>query len=73
VRSQESNVPDPRPGTLEFAVLQNPGAEAVVDGDVRWTYAGWDEIARRLGVFLRDRYGIGPGDRVAWMLTNRRE
>jgi fatty-acyl-CoA synthase/long-chain acyl-CoA synthetase len=66
-------VSDPRPGTLEYAVAQNPGAEAVVDGGVRWTYEAWDEVARRLGVFLRDRFGIDAGDRVAWMMTNRRE
>ncbi|MEN8182948.1 MAG: AMP-binding protein [Myxococcota bacterium] len=64
---------DPRPGTLEYSVQQFPDAEAVVDGDVRWTFQQWDETSRRLASFLRDRLGVGPGDRVAWMMNNRGE
>jgi len=66
-------VADPAPGTLDFTVRQNPKGEAIVDGDTRWTFDDWDERACRLASFLRDRFGIGSGDRVAWMLHNRAE
>ena len=66
-------MPEPQPGTLDFVVRQNAKAEAIVDGEVRWTYDEWDAHACRLASFLRDRWGIGAGDRVAWMLHNRAE
>ena len=46
---------EPRPGTLDFVVRQNAQAEAIVDGELRWTYDEWDARACRLGSFLRDR------------------
>jgi acyl-CoA synthetase (AMP-forming)/AMP-acid ligase II len=63
-------MPDARPGTLDFVARQSPAAEAIVDGDLRLTWAQWEERACRLGSFLRDRFGLGKGDRVAWMLFN---
>jgi acyl-CoA synthetase (AMP-forming)/AMP-acid ligase II len=66
-------VTEPRPGTIDFVVQQNPRGEAIVDGGIRWTYEQWDALACRLGSFLRERWGIGAGDRVAWMLHNRAE
>jgi fatty-acyl-CoA synthase/long-chain acyl-CoA synthetase len=64
---------EPRPGTLDFVVRQHASAEAIVDGELRWTYDEWDARACRLASFLRDRWGLGAGDRVAWMLHNRAE
>ncbi len=62
---------EPAPGTLDFIVRQNPGKEAIVDGEIRRTYAQWDERACRLANFLRDRFDLARGDRVAWMMHNR--
>jgi acyl-CoA synthetase (AMP-forming)/AMP-acid ligase II len=64
---------EPAPGTLDFSVRHNPQGEALVDGAIRRTYDEWDERACRLASFLRDRWGIGRGDRVAWMMHNRAE
>jgi acyl-CoA synthetase (AMP-forming)/AMP-acid ligase II len=64
---------DPAPGTLDFIVRQNPGGEALIAPGVRRTWQQWDERARRLASFLRSRFGIRRGDRVAWMLHNRPE
>ncbi|MFC5352799.1 AMP-binding protein, partial [Azospirillum lipoferum] len=48
---------------------RSPGALAVVDGDLRLTYAEWLERIRRLvGAF--DRLGLHPGDRIATALQN---
>lgn len=61
---------DPKPGSLEFVARQNPQGEAVVGSAGRMTWDEWDERACRLASFLRDRLGIGRGDRVAWMMHN---
>ena len=54
------------------AVARDPEALAVVDGAVRMTYAGWDgEIGRVAGGLTR--LGIGTGDAVAAVLSNRVE
>ncbi|HYF86732.1 AMP-binding protein [Azospirillum sp.] len=48
---------------------RSPDAVAIVDGDLRLTYAQWLERIRRLvGAF--DRFGLHPGDRVATALQN---
>ncbi|WP_434621363.1 AMP-binding protein [Azospirillum sp. B2RO_4] len=48
---------------------RSPGAVAIVDGDLRLTYAEWLERIRRLvGAF--DRLGLHPGDRIATALQN---
>jgi len=64
---------DPVPGTLDFAARMNPQAEALVDAPLRRTWNEWDERACRLGSFLRERFDLRRGDRVAWMMFNRAE
>jgi 2-furoate---CoA ligase len=58
--------------SLLYAAERTPGAEAVVDGDVRLTYANLRERAARLARGLAGR-GIEPGDRVAAVARNRHE
>ncbi|MBY6263621.1 long-chain fatty acid--CoA ligase [Azospirillum sp. 412522] len=51
---------------------RSPDAVAIVDGDLRLTYAQWLERIRRLvGAF--DRLGLHPGDRIATALQNTHE
>ncbi|MBB3268410.1 2-furoate---CoA ligase [Azospirillum sp. OGB3] len=48
---------------------RSPRALAIVDGDLRLTYAEWlDRIRRLVGAF--DRFGLCPGDRIATALQN---
>jgi 2-furoate---CoA ligase len=58
--------------TLLYAAERHPGAEAVVDGDRRLTYAALHERATRLAGGLAG-LGIGRGDRLAVLLKNRAE
>ena len=57
---------------LELAARRWPGAEAVVDGDRRLTYAELHARARSLGAALQ-ALGVGRGDRVLIALRNRLE
>jgi 2-furoate---CoA ligase len=57
---------------LQRAALRHPGAEAVVDGPVRLTYAELDRRTAALGWGLA-RLGVGRGDRVLLVLRNRVE
>ncbi|RZM01064.1 MAG: long-chain fatty acid--CoA ligase [Variovorax sp.] len=55
---------------LERAVRAHPDADAVVCGDVRWTYARLDaEVARLAGGFAAR--GVAAGDRVVLFMGNR--
>lgn len=57
------------PGVLARAAEEFPDVEAVVDGDVRVSYAGLRERAREAaGAFAAA--GIGPGDRIAIWAPN---
>lgn len=48
---------------------RSPRAMAIVDGDLRLTYAEWlNRIRRLVGAF--DRFGLSPGDRIATALQN---
>ncbi|WP_372400488.1 AMP-binding protein [Azospirillum sp. HJ39] len=48
---------------------RSPDTVAIVDGDLRLTYAQWlDRIRRLVGAF--DRLGLRPGDRIATALQN---
>jgi 2-furoate---CoA ligase len=58
--------------SLLYAAERTPGAEAVVHGDARLTYAALRERAARLAHGLADR-GLGPGKRLAAVARNRRE
>ena len=57
---------------LELAARRWPGAEAVVDGDRRLTYAELHARARSLGAAFQT-LGVGRGDRVLIALRNRLE
>jgi O-succinylbenzoic acid--CoA ligase len=55
---------------LERAARMHPEADAVVCGDVRWTYARLDaEVARLAGGFAAR--GVAAGDRVVLFMGNR--
>jgi 2-furoate---CoA ligase len=54
------------------SVARDPHALAIVDGDVRLTYAGWyDKISALVGGF--DSLGLEPGDHLVTVLQNRWE
>jgi 2-furoate---CoA ligase len=57
---------------FEAAVQRTPGVLALVDNQVRWTYADLAQEAERVahGLWL---IGLRPGDRVMVLLRNRRE
>ena len=57
---------------LESAAERFPDHVAVLAGDDRWTYGELDRAANALARHLADR-GIGRGDRVAVMTSNRPE
>ena len=60
-------------GTIfERAVIRDPGAPAVVDGGMRRTYGEWYDDIRHIAGGLGTR-GIGPGDHVVLVLSNRFE
>ncbi len=52
--------------------LRDPGALAVVDGDVRRSFAQWYEEIRAVAGGLRQR-GLKPGDHFVAILSNRYE
>ena len=54
------------------AVADRPEAEALVVGDIRLSYAALDQQANSVAAGLAQR-GVGPGDRVAMLLSNRVE
>jgi 2-furoate---CoA ligase len=58
--------------SLLAAAERNPDAEALVEGDIRLTYAELREHAARLAGGLAE-LGVGRGDRVAGVLANRHE
>ena len=58
--------------TLIAAAERAPGAEAIVDGDVRYSYLEWLDVVLRLRAGLEE-LGLAPGDRLATGLTNRWE
>ena len=57
---------------LESAAERFPDHPAVLAGDDRWTYGELDRAANALARHLVDR-GVGRGDRVAVMTSNRPE
>src|SRR5690606_36073826 len=54
------------------ALARRPGAQALVVGESRWTYAEAAERITAIAAGLAGR-GIGAGDRVALFLSNRPE
>jgi long-chain acyl-CoA synthetase len=57
---------------LESAAIRFPDHPAVLAGDTTWTFAELDRAAASVARALADR-GIGRGDRVAMMTSNRPE
>jgi fatty-acyl-CoA synthase len=57
---------------LKAAAQRVPTAEAVVDGQRRWTYAEWNADVNRVTWGLK-KLGLKAGDRVVCSLTNRAE
>ena len=57
---------------LKETAQRTPTAEAIIDGQRRWTYAQWNADVNRLAHGLK-HLGVGVGDRVACSLTNRVE
>lgn len=57
---------------LERAAATFGDRDAVRSGDERWTFADLDRMAAALAHHRRDR-GVGAGDRVALMTSNRAE
>ncbi len=47
-----------------------PDHEAVVDGDLRWTYAEFFAHCDRWSAVLQTELGVRPGDRVAYIAPN---
>ena len=58
--------------TFLQSVERSPNTLALVDGDIRLTYAQWHEIILRVASGLRD-VGIERGDRLLVVLQNRWE
>jgi 2-furoate---CoA ligase len=57
---------------FERAVLRDPDAVAIVDGDWRASYGDWRDHILHLAGGLRG-LGLGPGDHFVPVLSNRRE
>jgi len=57
---------------LKCSVARQPGAEAVVDGDVRRDYGQWYDEIRSVAGGLAAR-GLGSGDHFAVVMRNRYE
>ena len=57
---------------LKATATRVPTAEAVVDGQRRWTYAEWNADVNRVTRGLQ-ALGLKAGDRIACSLTNRAE
>ncbi len=66
----------PRPAglatMLREATARHPDAEALVDGDQRWTWQQLQDTSARVAQGLQ-RLGVNPGDRVALLMGNRAE
>jgi 2-furoate---CoA ligase len=58
--------------TFLQSVERSPNALALVDGDVRLTYAAWHRIIANVAGGLRE-LGLAPGDRLLVVLQNRWE
>ncbi len=63
-----------RPHTLDQALRNSarkfPHREAIVSGNERWTYEAFEEKIDRVASALKEKFGIGPGDRVAFLMGN---
>ncbi len=57
---------------MHEAAARQPQAEALVDGDQRWTWRQLEDAVMRIAQGLQ-RLGMNPGDRVALLMGNRAE
>jgi 2-furoate---CoA ligase len=57
---------------LRFTAERTPDNEAIVDGDLRLTYAAWDARVNAVAGALGAR-GLAPGERVVLCLRNSEE
>ena len=57
---------------MHEAAARHPQAEALVDGDQRWTWRQLEDAGLRIAQGLQ-RLGVNPGDRVALLMGNRAE
>ena len=64
--------PDGLAAMLQQAATHHSGAEALVDGDHRWTWQQLQADTARIARGLRHR-GVTSGDRVALLMGNRAE
>ena len=67
-----SERPPHLPALFAQAEAQDPGAEALVDSERRWTWAQLRDQGARLALGLRQA-GVAPGDRVVLLAPNRAE
>ena len=58
---------------FDSVVARQPDAGFVVVGDRRWTYAEGAAQVDAIAAVLAHRYGVGPGDRVAFVAANHPE
>ena len=65
-----------RPGglaaMLHLAAAHHPGADALVDGEQRWTWQQLQADCTRIALALQQQ-GVAPGERVALLMGNRAE
>ncbi len=63
-----------RPASLAHmfkdSVARNPQKEALICGDLRWSYRELESMVNRASFFLSERCGLGKGDRLAVILNN---
>ena len=57
---------------MHEAAARHPQAEALVDGDQRWSWGQLEDVGMRISEGLQ-RLGVNPGDRVALLMGNRAE
>ena len=55
---------------LSATVDASPDKVAAICGEDEYTYAELDALVRRVSGRLRERWGIGPGDKVAILMPN---
>ncbi len=55
---------------LHRSAARHPEKLAIACGDVRWSYAQFDQCCDRLAAGLAARMGVGKGDRVAVLARN---
>src|SRR5215216_6101974 len=60
---------------IDFHADRTPEKLALIDQQTgrRFTYGGFNERSGRLAAYLRDQWGIQPGDRIAILAKNSTE